>query len=232
MIGLKNTIGHAVPSINFLSQNPLHTVPVLNFLAGEVAENDSIAYTSSVLNIGPEEASRYIIVCVVGKKLGATNIIESVNIGGVSATEVISQDNLTNNATICAIYMAHIPTGTTAQINVNFADQQLRVSWQAYKVTSKNNLNAFDTGANIAANDPTMSVNVPQDGLTIASAYSDRDGVCNWTGLIEDYDAEVEGRAISSASQSNMNAESGRTVIADFYDGGSNESVGVVASFL
>ncbi len=118
--------------------------------------------------------------------------ISNVTIGGVSATVI---GPATDNETYEFLAYAEVNTGTSGTVAFDWSggpgvDTGIGI-WAIYNVTATPHATATDS-----ATDPLdVSLNVPADGVAIASAFS-FDGPSNtvFTGLsTEDFDVDVSG---------------------------------------
>jgi len=78
---------------------------------------DTANYSFAGLSIGAAEQGRYVIAGIIGTGLNASTFA-SVTIGGVVATQIVER---TNGACDAGIYIAAVPTGTTATVAANFS---------------------------------------------------------------------------------------------------------------
>jgi hypothetical protein len=190
--------------------------------------SDTTTYTFSSASLGAAHDDRMIIVGIHSRKAGAVSSISSVSVGGVSATIVLQNWNTITNSNVAAIAIAAVPTGTTGDIVVTFADTMLRCAvgiWRAFGIE----LTAYDSDSSDAS-DPTVNLDVPA-GFVIAVATTNASTSTTWTGVTENYDTVLETFVSTSGGFVELESlESGRTITADFAAPGT-ESAGVFASW-
>lgn len=79
-------------------------------------------YTFTAVGIGTADADRRVLAVVTSLIDGQTEDISSVTIGGISATELVyvARDNVPSFRNAIGMYIAAVPTGTTADIVLNY----------------------------------------------------------------------------------------------------------------
>lgn len=183
------------------------TLTELSFLQGSMSSADATTYTFSGQNVGAEDANRWIVLCVGG----VTNVarsISSVTIGGVSATKIAQSEGSAvyrHNS----IWVAQLPTGTTADFVVTWSAGILRCGYQAYRLITLTNpaTSYYDvqTDNTLSGSDLSVSISSVSSGVVVASttAVGSAAESITWTGATEDYDstwAEAASQGMSSAS--------------------------------
>lgn len=184
-------------------------------LATDGANGSSFTFASQ--NFGTADADRYIIVGINGRSNdGADKTLNSVTIGGVTATISVSGWNSGN---VAAIAIAAVPTGTTGSVVITFSDTMTSCSlamWSEIKVTS---LTATDTGTDTT--DP-LSTNITlTNGFIIAVARSDSAAdSATWTNVDENFDTtDADGNFITGASKSYTTQQTNLPITADWSTG-------------
>jgi hypothetical protein len=137
-------------------------------------ETDLGTYTWSGRNflIGAASANRLVIAGVTSRfgTTGAT--ATSCTIGGVAATKVDEVINITGGAeTIQTIWVAAVPTGTTATVSAVFSTTMIRASCDLWTATGDSALPTIGQHANAqgaAATATTSAITVPARGGAIA----------------------------------------------------------------
>lgn len=187
---------------------PVVTPPPAGFLATRAGfqedETDLTTYTFAAFSIGAASAGR---VCVVQiwSNAGTANSIDSVTIGGVTATAAVKRAAVQTRQ--LAIYYAVVPTGTTADVVVTFSGVCTRAAAELWAITgttqtapsavsgSEPNTNASTT--TLAAG----AVTIPVGGLGLASAWigSTSGGPVTWTQTTGAPDEEVDELVGASA---------------------------------
>ena len=177
---------------------------LLTYLTSSVSTSNLTTYTYSAVAIGTAHFNRHIVVSVL---FDATDDYPpvSVTIGGVSATLVKAQSSL------IALYIAKVPTGTTADIVVTYATAALRSAigvWRLDGLASAtphatNGLSFINSGSNTIR---TVSLSVPAGGVVIAAAMGDTTAGTSlfWLTTTEDYDTTVEATDIWSGASTTL----------------------------
>lgn len=201
----------------------------LLFLQTTNSTSDLATYTFVAQNIGTAAAERQIIVLVVGRKTGATTSISSMTVGGVAATIAVQRSNNVTNTNVAGIAIANVPTGTTGDVVVTFGAGMVRCGIGVWRADNLLSATASDTDSSVA-NDPSVTLDVPNYGFIIGGGCTAASTGATWTGLNEKYDAVIESALThSGASQEFATGQTGRTLTEDF--GTSSESAGVFASW-
>lgn len=119
-------------------------------------------YTYTSRAIGTAAANRYIVVGV-GQATAAINAVVSMTIGGISASQIVFDTNGVNGRT--DLWIAPVPTGTTATIVITFAGSVTRCGIGVWAIYGGSNT-ARATGAG-HANPAVASLNIPAGGVVI-----------------------------------------------------------------
>jgi len=153
------------------------------------------------MSIGAADSNRYVVASFHARKGGASTSVTSVTIGGVSATEIITQANHTTNTNIVSFWYAAVPTGTTATCVVTFADTMVRAACNVWRVIGFDFTSTHDEGSSTASS-PTYDLDIPAGGIALAavSFASNGDGSTSWSNLTEQTDTLTEGFLNSSAA--------------------------------
>lgn len=156
------------------------------------------SYTDTAVPIGPASGDRIVIVGVAGRGSSSGRTLNTVTIGGVSATVVGKVVNTTGGyATVSAFAIARVPAadvpGDTADIVVTYNGAMLRSGigvWTIEGASSETPLTASgDTS------DPhTASLNVKNEGWAFGFGMDyNNTGSLTWTGLTQDAQVAVTG---------------------------------------
>lgn len=180
----------------------------IGYLQSYTDTSDSSSYTFSSVNFGTADSNRYIIIGIASRKSGTTTSISSVTIGGVSATITKQQVNNATNTNVSGIAIANVPTGTSGNIVVTFADTMLRCAITVYRTVGLTSKTAYDSDSSTASA-PSVSLDVPTNGFAIGIGLTAASTSATWTGLTEDSDATLESWVTYSSAHRNF--ESGST---------------------
>jgi len=187
-----------------------------------VDPNDLTNYTESVRAFGEAASNRYMLLCLAAQSSTSGRTINSITIGGVTATLVISVDGGSTGTSIAALYIALVPTGTTGDVVLQFSGGMTRLGFTLIRMTNVLDL-AFDTKTDITVtgNALSNSLNISAGGVAIGVVQFAGNGgtrTCAWTSLAtEDQDETMESasnKTISVAHDFFATEQSGLTITA------------------
>lgn len=185
----------------------------LSLTAQANSGTDGTSFTFAGLSLGDPSASRRIIVAVAHNRNPAQTI-STVTVGGVSATIVTNVNSA--NFLGAGLAIADVPTGTTGDVVVTFANTALQCAVAVYRVVNLASSTAHATALQSGATAGVLSttINVPSGGLAVAMAINSVPAAYTWSaGLLEDTDQTVEGQITgSSASSVFAAAQTGLTI--------------------
>lgn len=178
--------------------------------AEDAAGGTTITHTG--ISFGAASSNRTLVAAIVGRPTSvAATVISSVTIGGVSATQV-SGAYIANgtNAHIADIWQAAVPSGTSGNVVVTYANATSRSGIDLYSLNT--NTTAATAAGGVVVDPGPSSISktivVPAGGAAIA-IYSDRSTsavtATTWTNANLDNDAlniGGVGTVVSSASTS------------------------------
>lgn len=179
------------------------------YLGFTSSETDGTSYTFSSQSLGTAQGDRRIVVAVMGRKETSSGEAPTgVTVGGVSASLVVSQQ-ASGDRNSASLWIAEVPSGSTGDIVVTFANTQQRCGvgwWAVYGLESST---ATDTAAT-ATSGGSLNIDVEAGGVAFGTANSgSASATFSWTGLTEDFDGAVgtsngfmSGASIESASAS------------------------------
>lgn len=204
MLQVNQLIGFGVGGI------ALGPPPVLAFETNVQAGADNTTYTFAAVDIGTAAADRRVIVAITANSnAGAGAAISSATIGGITADIIV--EHMAVSASSSHIFMAEVPTGTTADIVVTFAAAQIRAGIGVWSVTGLTNPIPTDT-VSTATSPAVLDLDVLEGGFIIGVAYAASDPEMTWAGGTERYEANIEGSTDhSGADNSNMTAATPHT---------------------
>ncbi len=166
------------------------------------------SHTFSAVAIGTAASDRLVAVCAGNSGYGQT--ISSVTVGGVSA----SQEVAVYYTSALDIWVAAVPTGTTADIVVTFTGSaECGISvWPIYGASGT----IYDTLSHSNANPLTGTIDCEAGGAIVAGCSGSGPDTLSWTwvGVTEDHDVEFSSDGHSGASDTFTSAQTGLTVSA------------------
>lgn len=152
------------------------------FLQQAYDVSDTDVYTFANQALGAADADRQIIVCAHGRSSSETISITEITIGGVAATLV---QNITNASATSAMCIANVPTGTTGDVVVTFADTMGRCIIEVYRAVGillPATHSDYHSGTTI---NPTDTFDVSAGGVV-------RCGAVIWGGWQQTWNADAE----------------------------------------
>lgn len=180
--------------------------------ASASSTSDLTSYSFAAQSLGTAAAGRRIVVGVTTADNSA-NSISSVSIGGVAATPVVAAQNGTS--CLAGLFILQVDAGTTATIDVVFANATFRCGigiWAVYDLQSSA---ATDTGSS-AADPMTDTLDIQAGGVAIGVATAFTIASVVWTNLTENYDAVIEsGVGHSGACAAFATAQTGLSITCD-----------------
>jgi len=185
------------------------------YTATSAIESIGTSFTFSGVALGTAASNRKIIVGTGSQESVDTTHINTLTVGGVSATELVAINDDAGVDHQAEIWIATVPTGTTGDIvvttNGNNSSMSIGV-WAVYGASST----AHDTVKSIA--DPqTGTINVPAGGVVIAVAF-DRGAGSDyvWTDPTKDFFVTIHTHIRhSGASIAYASIQTGLTVTAN-----------------
>lgn len=154
------------------------------------------SFTGMTIGAAPTGGETRHVVAAIGIMHGGSGTIDSVTIGGVSATLVVGINNNPSQGAAAALYIAAVPTGTTATVVVSFTSA---VCIGAATFILRNRTTTTATSSS-TAEDPSLNLNIAGGGAAIGVSMV-RDGtVSTWTGLTEQFDTDIRSNEWFSAA--------------------------------
>lgn len=210
------------------------TTALLEFLGEYKTNSYTQNFTFNSVNLGSPDASRRIIV-VIGNA-GDSNVrTASSTIAGVAGTEVVHSGG---QYVFGAIHVAHVPTGATGTITVNYSAATVNhVVISVYRMIGLNSNTPVDTDfVNINNPSVTLTVDVPAGSCVIGGARMTANVTYTWSGLDENMDTTISGNSgapvqgYSAASRCFVSSTPGHNVTVT-PSSAANNTHGTVAVF-
>lgn len=199
----------------------------------EMQNSGATTYTYTGKAIGTASAYRHIIVAIAANTNVASRTISSVTVGGISATAAVSAESTNTVFTRVAVYIAAVPTGTTADIVVTYSAAQLRSAIGVYAAYNLLSTTPTSTGTSSSDVDPmTASLTVNAGGVAVGVAmnyYSTAQTDYAWTNMTKDNDI-VNNTFVGTTTAHTSGSFSG-TITANPNGSGTIYSKMVVAAF-
>lgn len=183
--------------------------PAIAYLQSATIDSGT-TYTFSAQNLGVAAADRRIIVAGT-VRVTSVRTVDSVTIGGVAASVVVTQIDSTPRSRVF-IAIADVPTGTSGDIVVTLSGAGTEMRLHAWRATglSSNTPTATQSATNV--NDPSANINVAADGICVAAAMNTNATTCSISGVTQDNDGMVNGQHCSVAGS--LNPASAQTPLA------------------
>lgn len=170
--------------------------------SGNITSNDAV-YTFTDEAIGTAEPDRYVAVAVTMEDDGVSASATAVTIQGIAATEVVGISHAAlSESTYAGIWIAKVPTGTTATIVVNGNTTMTGCAISLYRLTGIASPTATDTDTDSGTKSLfSMDLDVQSRGVAIGVAKSrDQATAATWSGLTEDDDFQSDNTRHTAAS--------------------------------
>jgi len=216
--------------------NPFRFVsspPVVTFRSSTSNASAASTYTFTAQAIGPAAADRYVYVATSGRIAGTipSFAVSSLTVGGISAAELVVVNGTANNTGSSSIWRALVPTGTTADIVVNYTGgSSVRCGIVVWSGTGSSTVYATSTAGAGGTPGATLSLNVAANGAVLATGTSTSSDAHAWSGLTENADYQIGSaqHRVSGASASSLSAATPRAI--SFTYGGATNFYGVAVS--
>jgi hypothetical protein len=201
----------------------------------ETANIGASTHTTAAMSIGTASSTRRVIALITGNSASNSRAVDSVTIGGVSATIHTQVTSSSSGSTLTCIASATVTTGTTASVVVNYNGTMSHVS---VHVTSIDNLNSTTpTYANSVSGTTALSrsltdVSWNADGFSVGVVCLGLTPSITWTGsLVEYYDSTIFGgnRRVGLADFSPTTSATSQTVTASWASNPSRSALSVVS---
>lgn len=190
----------------------------ISFIETYVNATDLTTY-STTSNIGTASSDRYVLIALASSNGASPRDISTVTIGGVTATLLKKAllDTGSNQTRIAAIYMAPIPTGTTAAVSVTFNAAMARFGMSVYRVTGLSSATPQDSVSisGLTGTSGNLSLTASAEGGIAVGAYYVQDATATytWSGLTENADFVLENPGGSMTTASTAFTTSGSKTI-------------------
>lgn len=196
------------------------------FQTGLSAASSNPSWSS--VDIGSEPAgaeTRHILLAIAVADLSGSGSISSVTVGGVAATRILRTTNSTsiNNS---EIWIAEVPSGTTATISVSSNNDRFTVG--VYRVMNLSSASAKAT-ATADSSSGTADLSV-EDGDLVFAAFCSLTASSSYTltNVTEDYD-NSPGSFLTGAAGSATAASTETLAIGASIGGGASRKIAAVA---
>lgn len=189
--------------------------PVITFLQCSTSNpTGSNPYTFASQNVGAEAAGRYTIVGVAAEDGSSSFGVNSMTIGGDSATEIVDEGG-TRSAS-AALYIMSNPSGTSESIVVTMSEAITNSSVCLWSVTGLSSATATDTATgNSNTNPAAIALDVDLSAGGVGAAVCGETGTSVtflWSGFNEQADGTATGMNRTAADYTATAAEPGKSV--------------------
>ncbi len=151
--------------------------------ASAVSGTDATTYTFSAQALGTAASDRYILIGAVARAT-ASRTLDSVTVGGVSATAIVNHEASSSNS---GLWLAAVPTGTTGDVVLTFSAGMLRAGIAVWRLDG---IDTTPTDTDSSAADPaTANITISAGGVAFSSSFiaiSTTTLTTSWTNLTED----------------------------------------------
>lgn len=157
-------------------------LPTFSLVDSEGSNNSATgSFSFTGADFGAADNTRLLVFAMTYTYGSGSPSPSALSIGGVSALGMVS---CLGNSTGVMFGWAHVPTGTSGNINVSFdASTIVRKAWALVRLTDLNNFTPVDTDAPAggAETSRSVSLDVAAGGIALAAAYSGATPPASWT---------------------------------------------------
>lgn len=182
--------------------------------ANASANAPSSPYTFSAVPSGTASPDRYLAAFIGSRGAAGGFTISNVTIRSVTATQVAFA-NAVNGEGGAGMYIAAVPTGTTADVVVTFTNggPMSVILWALTSLVSSTPTNQGTSTADPAS----LTTNISAGGVAIGGVFAIDEDPITWTNLNENVDALFDlNRRYSGASAAFASAQTSLVLSADF----------------
>ena len=207
----------------------------VTFLQCATDTTDGSSFTFSGQNTGTASSDRYTIVGVLVEDAGELHNVDSLTVGGDSATEIVDEGGSTSTLN-SAIYILANSSGTSEDIVVTTSEVVTSMSVCVWQANNLESATATDTASDSDrdANPMTLDLNVSADGIAVAvcADVTAAGGSFTWVGFTERDDATPGEHTRSAADyDEDSSASAPLTASCDSNSAASQDQTGAAASF-
>ena len=211
------------------------TPATITFLQCATNTTDGSSFTFSAQNTGTASSDRATIVGILVEDAALVHSINSVTVGGDSATEVVDQGGVGSTLN-SAFYILANPSGTSEDIVVTPSETVTSMSVCVWQANNLESTTATDTASDsdTDANPMTLDLDVSADGIAVAvcADVSASSATYTWVGLTERDDATPGEHTRSAADyDEDSSASAPLTASCDSSNTGAQDQTGAAASF-
>lgn len=202
----------------------------LTYQTSTQSATDASSYSFASQAIGTAAADRYVIVGIgITSGVAGPRTVSTCTVGGISASRILRVENATGDIT-AELWMALVPTGTTATVAFTTDDTCARVGISVWSKTGGASPGtAFDTGSS-TSEPASISMDIPARGAVVGFAQLNSPGITTWSNITSRYVTVEE--AASYHSGADLEYAAAQTGLAIGLSDTSTPSVAVVvASF-
>lgn len=199
----------------------------LTATANSVDLNTLTTYSFASQNLGTEDSTRIIAVCIMTRNSAGTQAVSSASFNGVAATSAVGVSNSTSNRS--EIWYAAVPTGTSGTISITFAGANQRCAIQVYSIIAPSSAAPTATGTSTTNTAPTATLTIPSGGAAIGCNYTLTGGPGTPVGTPSGFDnVDLNNNLIATqqafAIHSNAGALSGSQNLTMTFTGSTSNS--------
>jgi hypothetical protein len=207
-------------------------VPFVSYQTSTASTTDGTTYTFTSQAIGFARSTRYVVVGVVARESPDTSAqTVTVTVGGIAATQVVlATSTAASGRNLAGLYIAAVPTGTTADVVVEFSGGVNFCGLGVWALYDLNSPTATNTATSTSSSQ-TLSVDVNANGVAIGLSFANSDPDFAWTGTTERFEIVSEGDSQFSGADVTSVAGGTPVAITCTVSGGSTINLGACASF-
>lgn len=188
--------------------------------------SDASSFSFSGMSFGTPGSDRRIIIAISLRGSSGLSDVDSVTVGGVSATQIYTGKNTGGGDLAEATWWIANPTGTSGTVAVNCGANVVQIGIAVYRVTGLISETAKDTAVDITSVHDVDVATEPGD-LVLGIGYS-YGLTSNWSGLTEDTETVVDSNRTVSFASAIATLNETRAVSYTSSDGGNSVAAAIV----
>jgi hypothetical protein len=177
------------------------SVKTLSYETHAQETSGSASPTFAAQDIGTAAGDRRVIVAFMAAVAGGTaaRSLSSFTVGGISGTIVGQINSGGLGGATCAIGIALVPSGATADIVPTYSGTVARSAIGVWSCTGLLTSAAFDVDSNAGTDPAALTLDAVPGGFMVAAAIQNNNASFTWTNGTERFDQTVDGAGHSGA---------------------------------
>lgn len=166
------------------------SAPAVSYLASDMTGSWGATQTFSSLSFGDAASDRYLVAAFFGVGTSTVNVT-NVTIGGITATQVVYAQIISDIFRAWGFWIAAVPSGTSGDVVVTATGGRARCTMALYRLTGLSSATAVATGTDDTISGGVMatSLSVNSGDVLVGFACDNLPGTTNinWSGVTKDF---------------------------------------------